>query len=86
MLIENIVYSDEFNSFLDSLNSEKVAIIKVALNSFAKGEEDLDPKDCEHFENRRKIAIGNADVVVYYDIDNNDMVMIGGCNMEERVA
>ena len=84
MLIENIVYSDDFNAFLDSLcDDNKVSIIKESLNDFAKGRLDLDPRDCQHYEGRVKVLI---DAVVYYDLKGNDMMMIGGSLMHKRVA
>ena len=87
MLIENIVYSDDFNAFLDSLcDDNKVSIIKESLNDFAKGRLDLDPKDCQHYKERIKVLIDAADVVVYYDLKDNDMIMIGGSPMKKRAA
>lgn len=86
-MIENIAYSNDFDAFLDSLcDPNKVSIIKESLNDFAKGELDLDPRDCQHYEGRVKILIADADVVVYYDLKGDDMMMIGGSPMHERVA
>ena len=67
-------------------DENKVSMIRDALEKFASGSLDLDPKDCEHFEGRVKIAIDNAGVVVYYDLQDNDMVMISGNIIHKRVA
>ena len=85
-MVENIVYSDNFELFLSDFDKEKQSMIKKLLNSFAKGELDFDPRDCEHFESRVKIAISPANVVVYYDREGNDMIMIGGSKIHERAA
>lgn len=61
--------------------------IKDALEEFADGKLDLDAKDCEHFEDREKVAIGGtASVVVYYDLTGDTMQMIGGMVIHPRVA
>ena len=53
LLIENIAYSNDFDIFLDSLcDPDKVSIIRKSLNKFAKGELDLDPKNCQHYDGR----------------------------------
>ena len=86
-MIENIVYSGDFNIFLDSLcDDDKVSIIKDSLNDFAKGKLDLNPRNCHHYDGRVKILIDAANVVVYYDQKSDDMVMIGGSPMQKRVA
>lgn len=54
----------------------------------AKGSIELDRKTCEHYENRDKAIICEANVVVYFDIkeDENLLVIIDGSEIEPRVA
>ncbi len=68
------------------LGDAKTDTIVKVLNSFAKSEIDLDPRDCEHFDGRHKIVIDDAGVVVYYDLKGKDMTMISGCKIQPRAA
>lgn len=89
MSIENIDYSDSFKAFLASLNDNgRVNIIETTLNDYAKGAVELDRRNCDHYENRDKAIICDANVVVYFDIkkDENLLVMIDGSEIEPRVA
>ena len=87
MEILNIEYSDDFEAFLASLQDvARVSVIRNALNEFAKGELDLDPRECAHIENRTKVAIGDANVVVYYDLKDNTMIVINGSVIHQRAA
>lgn len=61
-------------------------MIIAALNDFAKGELVLDPKTCEHFKNGNKVLLSDANVVVYYDIQGDTLVMINGSEVHTRVA
>ena len=86
-MIKFIEFSDDFNAFLASLSDKtREDLIIDTLNGFAKGETDLDQKACEHFEDRNKAAICDANVVVYYDIHGDTMRMINGSEFKPRVA
>ena len=83
----SVEYWSDFDDFLKSLNDEKrVAIINEAISDFAAGKLDLDPKDCVHYDNRVKIAITNANVVVYFDMIDKVMCFIGGDIIHPRAA
>lgn len=82
-----IVYSRTFDDFLESLHDEtRAQTIKKAIEDFADGFKKLDVIDCKHFENREKIGILDGNVVVYYDIKDNDWILIGGLPWFPRVA
>ena len=82
-----IVYSELFDEFLLSLNNEQRAeTIKQEIEKFADGIINLDVKECKFFENRDKVGILNANVIVFYDIKGNDWILISGLPGETRVA
>lgn len=86
MTITSFLFSYDFVAFLDGLDNTRVEVITTALNDFAKGEKDFDPRSCERFENRNKVLLHDANVVVYYDVKGDTMVMINGCEVQPRAA
>ena len=87
MDINTIEYSANFDVFLDSLNDKKRADLIISeLINFVKEKANLDIKLCEHFENRNKAVIGNANVVVYFDIKDDRLIMIDGDEMPPRAS
>ena len=86
MTITSFLFSYDFVAFLDGLDDKRVEVITTALNDFAKGEKYLDPRSCEHFENRNKVLLHDANVVVYYDVKGDTMVMINGCEVQPRAS
>ena len=79
--------SSDFDTFLTSLRNEaKVNIIRQALIDLSEGKVELDQRECDHFENRTKVAIPEADVVVFFDTEGDTMTMINGCTYYHRVA
>ena len=72
---------------MDGLNDPaRSRIIISELTKYAKDEIELDLKACEHFENRNKAIICDANVVVYFDLKDNRLVMIGGDEMPPRAS
>lgn len=88
MKISKIKYSSQFDDFLDSLNDkERATVITNALENYAKDPNELPrPKDCEHYANREKVAIPDADVVVYYDNFGSYWVMVDGTEFPKRAS
>lgn len=88
MKISKIKYSNQFDAFLDSLNDKtRVKLIVTALENYAKDPNELPrPKDCKHYANREKVAIPDANVVVFYDNFGSYWVMIDGAEFIQRVS
>jgi len=67
-MVKVIKYSKQFDDFLDGLSNPRTNIIDKAIIEYAEEPARLPiPKDCEHYDNRKKVAIPEANVVVYYD-------------------
>ena len=82
-----IIYRKTFDDFLDTItDTDRRTTIEREITMFASGEADLDPKDCEHIEDRVKIGILNANVVVYFDDKGIDLEFISGMEMSLRVS
>ena len=82
-----IQVSHDFDAFLVGLQDEmRVKTIENAIIDFVEGKLDLDPKACVHIENRTKVAIPDANVVVYFDVKDDTMTMISGKVMYDRAA
>ena len=86
MVITSLKVWDDFDLFLKGIGKQRADMVMDAMNRFAKGELELDPKTCEHFRNRDKVLLHDANVVVYYDIRETRLELIGGSENETRVA
>lgn len=81
-----LLFSADFEAFLEGLNPERASLVTNALKEFVKGELDLDTRLCDHTENRNKVLLHDANVVVYYDKRGDTLVLINGKENAPRVA
>lgn len=86
MSITTLSISDDFAVFLDGLGERRADTVITMLNDFAKGELDLDPRLCAHTEDRNKVLLHEANVVVYYDVQGDTLVLINGSEVQARAA
>ncbi len=89
MLSQNqisIVYRKTFDAFLDTLDKTRRHSIETAIMSYADGEITLVARDCHHKNERKKVGINSANVVVYYDDKGDTWEFIGGLEYITRVA
>lgn len=88
MKVSKIKYSKQFDEFLDSLNDKtRAKLIVTALENYAKDPNELPrPKDCKHYANREKVAIPDANVVVFYDNLGVYWIMIDGDEFVQRAG
>ena len=84
--ITTLKYSDDFIAFLTELGKQRAKMVTDTLNDFAKGELDLDPRSCDHFQDRNKVLLHDANVVVYYDVKGDTLFLINGSEVHPRAA
>ncbi len=86
-MVKVIKYSNQFDVFLDELGEPRKNMINLAIIEYAKEPSRLPiPKDCEHWDNRKKVAIPEANVVVYYDEFDSHWEFIDGAEFVQRTA
>lgn len=86
-MIKVIKYSKQFDNFLEELGNDKQKIIDDAIIEYAKEPSRLPiPKDCERYDNRKKVAVPDANVVIYYDEFDSHWEFIDGSEFVQRVA
>lgn len=86
-MVKVIKYSNQFDKFLEKLGEPQKSIIEKAIIEYAKEPDRLPiPRDCEYFDNRKKVAIPDANVVVYYDEFDSHWEFIDGAEFPDRAS